>query len=117
MANTDRAKLSTCPICGYSDSSTDAAALEADIKDHIRSAHNLDPETMLAGDTIKDTYSTKPVPNEPPAAAPVASVGTNSSGSMAPPNLGHNYHGGAPGDPETDARDPLDTDHAGYTDR
>ncbi len=48
--------------------------------------------------------------NEPASAAPVASVGSSPSGSSAPPNIGHEDHGGAPGDPETQARDPLDTE-------
>lgn len=48
--------------------------------------------------------------NEPPSAAPVASVGSSPSSSAAPPNIGHNDHGGAPGDPETQARNPLDPD-------
>jgi hypothetical protein len=49
-------------------------------------------------------------PNEPPAPAPVANVGTSAQADAAPPNIGHVDHGGAPGDPETEARDPLDSD-------
>lgn len=45
---------------------------------------------------------------EPPSAAPVANVGSSASGMAAPPNIGHAEHGGAPGDPETQARYPLD---------
>lgn len=45
--------------------------------------------------------------NEAPSAAPVGVVGTSASGSMAAPNIGHVDHGGAPGDPQTQAADPL----------
>jgi hypothetical protein len=45
--------------------------------------------------------------NERPAAAPVANAGNAPSAAMAPPNIGHEEHGGAPGDPNTQARDPL----------
>ncbi|MEO8289123.1 MAG: hypothetical protein ABI670_22170 [Chloroflexota bacterium] len=47
---------------------------------------------------------------EPPAAAPVASVGSSPSGEMAPPNTGHEDRGGGPGDPDTQARDPFGAD-------
>lgn len=45
--------------------------------------------------------------DEPPAAAPVASVGSSPSSSAAPPNIGDEDHGGAAGDPETEARYPI----------
>lgn len=44
---------------------------------------------------------------EPPAAAPVGNIGSSPSSAMAPPNIGHEDHGGAPGDPETQARYPI----------
>jgi hypothetical protein len=47
---------------------------------------------------------------EPPSAAPVGTLGTSPSGAMAPPNIGHRDHGGAPGDPETEAEYPMDDD-------
>ncbi len=50
---------------------------------------------------------TAPTLLEPPDAAPVASVGSSPSGSAAPPNIGHNDEGGAPGAPNTQAGDPL----------
>ena len=43
-----------------------------------------------------------------PEAAPVASPGTSPSAIAAPPNIGHEDHGGAPGDPQTQARNPVD---------
>ncbi len=43
----------------------------------------------------------------PPSPAPIASIGSSPSGEMAPPNIGHQDHGGAPGDPETEARYPI----------
>jgi hypothetical protein len=110
MADTDRPKLSSCPICGYTDTSADAQALEQDIMDHIRSAHNLEPSAALAP-TVQDAAGVaRAGVNEPPAAAPVGSVGTNTTGQMAPPNLGHAPTRGVPGDPQTQARDPLSTD-------
>lgn len=47
---------------------------------------------------------------EAPDAAPVATAGSSPSSVAAPPNIGHEEHGGAPGDPNTQARDPFDTD-------
>jgi hypothetical protein len=45
---------------------------------------------------------------EPPEPAPVANLGTAPSAAAAPPNIGHADHGGAPGDPNTQAGFPLD---------
>lgn len=45
---------------------------------------------------------------EPPTAAPVANVGTTPSGMAAPPNIGDSDTDGAPGDPQTRARDPFE---------
>jgi len=56
---------------------------------------------------IADEGSIKNNNTEPPAAAPVANVGTSTSGMAAPPNIGDEDRGGAPGDPQTEARDPL----------
>jgi hypothetical protein len=47
---------------------------------------------------------------EPPAAAPVANISTTPSGQAAPPNIGHNKHDTAPGDPEPQARYPIGDD-------
>ena len=47
---------------------------------------------------------------EEPSAAPVANLGSSPSGAMAAPNIGHRDHGGAPGDPETEAEYPMDDD-------
>ena len=60
----------------------------------------------LDGDADDDTSALI----EPPAAAPVANMGNAPSAAMAPPNIGHEDHGGAPGDPQTQARDPFETD-------
>jgi len=46
--------------------------------------------------------------NNPPSPAPAATSGTSPSSVAAPPNIGHEDHGGAPGDPETEARYPMD---------
>ncbi len=50
-----------------------------------------------------------PTLHEPPDPAPVANVGSSPSSMAAPPNIGHEDHGGAPGDPQTEARDPMGT--------
>jgi hypothetical protein len=50
------------------------------------------------------------IANEPPAAAPVAAPGNAPSAAAAPPNIGHDEHGGAPGDPETQANYPIGDD-------
>ena len=47
---------------------------------------------------------------EPPAAAPVATAGNSPSSAAAPPNIGDRAQGGAPGDPETEARYPIGDD-------
>src|SRR5438045_2551380 len=104
MAKDNRAKLLTCPVCGYTDSGTDAEALQEDIFEHIRSAHNLDPATFMGAGEVKPTNH---YVEEPPAASPVANMGNSPSAAMAPPNIGDRDHGGAPGDPETEARYPL----------
>jgi hypothetical protein len=46
MAHDKRPKMSTCPICGYTDTADDPEALQMAIEDHIRHAHNLDPATL-----------------------------------------------------------------------
>ncbi len=62
------------------------------------------------GGTDQSAGAGQAVPlGEPPSAAPVANIGTAPSAAAAPPNIGHQDHGGAPGDPETQAENPLDT--------
>lgn len=51
-----------------------------------------------------------PISAEPPAAAPVANLGNAPSAAAAPPNIGHADHGGAPGDPESQAQYPIGDD-------
>lgn len=38
--------MSTCPICGYTDTADDADVLQMAIEEHIRLSHNLDPATL-----------------------------------------------------------------------
>lgn len=67
---------------------------------------NLPPHEVDVGGTAGATGATN---NEPPAAAPVSIAGSSSpSSAAAPPNIGNQEHGGAPGDPETEAGYPLD---------
>src|SRR4051794_11530637 len=49
MADNDKPKMSTCPICGYTDTADDADALHMAIAEHIRMTHNLDPATLGGG--------------------------------------------------------------------
>lgn len=87
----DRPKLSTCPICGYTDTADDADALNSAIEEHIRMAHNLDPSTL--GGTAGSVKSvTRDVANEAGAdygrdtsALPVVPVAANSGGTGAAP--------------------------------
>ena len=45
--------------------------------------------------------------DEPPTAGVIASAGSSPSSSAAVPNIGDADHGGAAGDPETEARYPI----------
>ena len=110
MAGSDTPKLSTCPVCGYTDTSADPDLLEEDIQVHMRSAHNLEPSAELLNSSVKPEGPGQGASGGQPAAAPIASVGTSPSGFMAPPNIGNESHGGAPGDPETQAGYPMDSD-------
>jgi predicted small metal-binding protein len=87
-----RPKLSTCPICGYTDTSEDAEALNSAIEEHIRLAHNLDPATLGGSDNVKQV--TTDVANEVGAnyattslATPIVSVAANSGGTGAAPTV------------------------------
>jgi hypothetical protein len=48
--------------------------------------------------------------DERPGPAPVANVGTSSTAEAAPPNIGREDHGGASGDPQSEARYPIGED-------
>lgn len=63
--------------------------------------HEVDAGGTVGTDTSRDL--------EPPAAAPVANVGTSQAtqAASAPPNIGDNDQRTAPGDPETQARYPI----------
>lgn len=99
MADKDRTQMSTCPICGYTDSSTDAQTLQSALSEHIRSAHNLDSVGILAASSVKpagrddSNYDT-----EPPPAAPVANLGNAPSAAMAPPSTDFDRRGQAADD-------------------
>ncbi|HEX2912607.1 MAG TPA: hypothetical protein VH186_17490 [Chloroflexia bacterium] len=45
--------LSTCPICGYTDTADDPTALNDAIEEHIRLAHNLNPATLNTAAEVK----------------------------------------------------------------
>lgn len=80
----------------------------ADEQEAIYAPHQVpgaDIRARVEGDTNTGDLSAV---NEPPAAAPVASVGSSTSGMAAPPNVTDDDRGGAAGDPGTQARYPLD---------
>lgn len=64
---------------------------------------NLPPTEIDVDSASRDTSRAI----EPPAAAPVASVGPSSQAPAAPPNLGPEDGVGAPGDPDSVARYPI----------
>ncbi len=75
-----------------------------------------DPEqvrTLVDEDVESRNQAAASSVEEPPAAAPVANVGSSASGLAAPPNIGNMDRGGASGDPKTQARDPLDANAGG----
>lgn len=56
MAKTDdRLKITSCPICGYTDTASDPEALYSAIEEHVRMAHNMDLSTLNTGPEIKKT--------------------------------------------------------------
>ncbi len=88
MAKDNRPKMSTCPICGYTDTAEDPEALQMAIEDHIRAAHNLDPATLGGtANTIKsvtsDTAAEVGGHATTDTVVPVIPASTNSGGSGA----------------------------------
>lgn len=85
-----RPKLSTCPICGYTDTADDAEALQMAIEEHIRMAHNLDPATLggMAGSVKSVSEATAAEAsgnyNERSAVVPAIALAPNSGGSGVP---------------------------------
>lgn len=72
--------------------------LPADDPERVRVRAEGDETDESAGaSTLEDT----------PSAAPVATSGTSPSSVAAPPNIGHEDRGGGPGDPDTQARNPI----------
>ncbi len=68
-----------------------------------------DPEkkrVLAEGDDVDDSAGASTL-EDAPSAAPVASPGSSPSAIAAPPNIGHGDRGGAPGDPDTQARNPI----------
>jgi predicted small metal-binding protein len=56
MAKTDdRLKITSCPICGYTDTASDPEALYSAIEEHVRMAHNMDLNTLNTETEVKPT--------------------------------------------------------------
>ena len=56
MAKTDdRLKITSCPICGYTDTASDPEALYSAIEEHVRMAHNMDLNTLNTETKIRTT--------------------------------------------------------------
>jgi hypothetical protein len=79
MADNDKEKQATCPVCGYTDTSTDAAALADAMQQHMRSAHNMDwspgntdLDIKQTGRDVRDPDDAPfiPVPGEIPEVRP-----------------------------------------------
>lgn len=95
----DRPRLSTCPICGYTDTADDPEALQMAIEEHIRMTHNLDP-AKLGGTTDAVKPVTAATANQvggdypsDRAAVPVVPVAANSSGTGAAPTAPNAVYG------------------------
>ncbi len=87
--NSDRPKMSTCPICGYTDTADDADALQMAIEEHIRLSHNLDPATLGGTAGAVKSVSTATAAevsgeNTTGTLIPAVALAPNSSGSGAP---------------------------------
>jgi predicted small metal-binding protein len=55
MADSNKEKQATCPICGYTDSAYDADALERGMQEHMRQAHNMSAPINAASTDLKHT--------------------------------------------------------------
>ena len=51
----DALKQATCPICGYTDSATDAEALASSMEEHMRLTHNQVMAPDAANMDLKET--------------------------------------------------------------
>ncbi len=77
MADKDKLKLASCPICGYTDTSTDAEALDSDIRAHVKTVHNLDPENLGLSGNVKLESPNNGDSTDTPAITPVVNVGNS----------------------------------------
>lgn len=83
-----------------------------DEMERVYAPQQLPPDDPTMGQVLADEGADavlNPGLQDRPEPAPVASVGSSPSSVAAPPNIGNEDHGGAPGDPNTEARNPLDT--------
>ena len=55
MADNDTNKMATCPVCGYQETATDAAALQTAMEEHMQTVHNMSMPDMNANADIKVT--------------------------------------------------------------
>jgi hypothetical protein len=100
MAHDNRPKLSTCPICGYTDTADDPEALQMAIEDHIRHAHNLDPATLGGTNTAvksvtNDTAAEVGGGTTTGATLPIIAAAPNSGGGGTAGAGGPGYGAGA----------------------
>jgi|GEM_PF-3037163 len=93
MADKDKLKLSSCPICGYTDSGTDAAAMDEDIRMHVKTVHNLDPENLGGSSNVKLQTEDDTANSDTPAIAPAVNVGTAAVGAFGFQPLGNKKDG------------------------
>lgn len=55
MADSDKEKQATCPICGYTDSGADADLLEQTMAQHMRDMHNMSGPVNPGNSDLKAT--------------------------------------------------------------
>jgi hypothetical protein len=84
---------------------------DADEQETLYAPNQLPAERQARVRADEGTNADNTDRTEPPAAAPVASVGTTPTGQAAPPNIGQRDSSGAPGDPDPEARYPIGDDH------
>ncbi len=100
MADNDRPKMSTCPICGYTDTADDADALQMAIEEHIKLSHNLNPANLggTAGSVQSVSNATAAEVNSNPttgATVPIIAAAPNNGGAGAGTGAGVGVLGAA----------------------
>ena len=94
----DSLKQATCPICGYTDSATDAEALASSMEEHMRLTHN---QVVSTGGDALDMKDTGVQVGNGPAVGP----GTTQ---VVPPNTNAGNYGAFPAPRAVNVPEPKD---------